>query len=378
MGKKTLLFDLTASQPNGGGKRHGGGKYCEKVFLAMCTKKASFKAFYDSSKYINPVILDSIKQNNIELHDIKNQNLQDLVSQQGITHLYTALPELIRPWPSCKILGTIHGLRSYEMPFDFFTNWQFDSGKIGFNTLLAFFLRLKEKKRLKSYYKKLLHSDQFEFITVSNHSKQIIQQLCPDKDIPIFYSPSTSNKECTQQKKESYFLLVSANRVEKNCIRAIIALDQLYSQKKISTNIKVKITGLSQPLFRYRLKNPSCFDFLGYVEEGELGNLYASCYGFIYPSLNEGFGYPPLEAMQYGIPIIASTAASIPEVCGQAALYFKPKSIQQLKDRIVKITNNTIHNDLSQKSLEQFKIITQRQKEDTEKLIDWIISSQQH
>lgn len=371
---KKLLFDLTAAQPNGSGKRHGGGKYCEMLFLAMSSKEKAFKAFYDSSKYINPIILDSIKLNNIELYDIKNHSLQNLVLQQGITHLYSALPELIRPWPNCKILGTIHGLRSYEMPFDFFSNWQFDSGLIGFNTISAYYFHFRNKKSVKKYYQTLLRSEQFDFITVSEHSKQIIQQIYPKKNIPVFYSPSTSIECVSDRKTDPFFLLVSANRVEKNCIRAIIALDELYSEKKISTTIKVKITGLNKPSFRYQLRNPKQFSFLDYVDEAELAHLYASSWCFIYPSLNEGFGYPPLEAMQYGIPVIASNASSIPEVCGNAALYINPKSITNIKDMIQQVCKKQTHEEMSGKSLHQFNIITRKQHEDTQKLIEWILS----
>jgi len=372
-----LLFDLTASQPNGSGKRHGGGKYCEVLFLSMIEKKIKFKAFYDSARYINPILLDKANQYNIEIYDIQENSLSTIVTNHNISHLYSALPELIRPWPNCKILGTIHGLRSYEMPFDFFSNWQFDSGLIGFNTISAYYFHLKNKRAIKKYYQTLLHTDQFDFITVSEHSKQIIQQICPQKNIPVFYSPSTSTECILTQKTDPFFLLVSANRVEKNCIRAIIALDELYSERSIPTAIKVKITGLSRPSFRYQLKNPNQFSFLDYVDEIELAHLYANCWCFIYPSLNEGFGYPPLEAMQYGVPVIASNLSSIPEVCGEAALYVNPKSIRQLKNKIIAVTSDQTYKNLSQKSLNQYKLITRRQKDDTEKLINWIIAHMQ-
>jgi glycosyltransferase involved in cell wall biosynthesis len=58
--------------------------------------------------------------------------------------------------------------------------------------------------------------------------------------------------------------------------------------------------------------------------ESELRNLYRQAKGLIYPSLYEGFGIPPLEAMASGIPVAASRVASIPEVCGEAAAYFDP------------------------------------------------------
>lgn len=368
-----LLFDLTASQPNGSGKRHGGGKYCEMLFLAICARKIPFKAFYDSSKYINPTILNAVKQNHIELYDISTQNLRDIVSTQGITHLYSALPELISPWPDCKILGTIHGLRNYEMPFDFFSNWQFDQGLIGFNTFVKFKNSFKEKKWQQRHYQSLLNLTNFSFVTVSHHSSSVIHSLSPQKNVPVFFPPSTASCIIPSNEKK-HFLLVSANRIEKNCVRAIIALDQLYSKRKLPPKITVKITGLNGPNFRYHLRNPKMFDFLGYVEDSSLAELYSSSWCFIYPSLNEGFGYPPIEAMQYGVPVIASNTSSIPEVCGSAVLYINPKSIINIKKRIQQVCEKKKHEELSKRSFHQFDVITRKQHEDTQKIIDWIIS----
>ena len=368
----SLLFDLTASQPNGSGKRHGGGKYCEMLFFAMCSKKINFKAFYDSSKYITPEILIIAKKADVIIFDIARQNLQDLISSENITSLYSALPEQIQPWPKCKILGTIHGLRNYEMPFDFFARWQFDSGLIGLSTLLAAKRYRKNKKKSLRYYQQLLNQKDFSFVTDSEYSKKIILSIECEKEIPVFFPPSTTLRSEIRT-SDDYFFMVSANRIEKNCIRAIIALDKLYSKGLIPFQKTVKITGLTESNFRYKLLCPRQFEFLGYVGEDELSKLYANSWCFIYPSLNEGFGYPPLEAMKYGVPVIASNAASIPEVCGKAALYFNPKSIAEIKKRIVDIQDKCIYSNLQKKGMKRFEEIEARQKEDLEKLIDWII-----
>jgi len=63
---------------------------------------------------------------------------------------------------------------------------------------------------------------------------------------------------------------------------------------------------------------------LGYVSDAELKALYQNAACFIFPSFYEGFGIPPLEAMACGCPVIASTAAAVREVCGDAPLYFDP------------------------------------------------------
>ena len=69
--------------------------------------------------------------------------------------------------------------------------------------------------------------------------------------------------------------------------------------------------------------------------------MYERAFCFVYPSLNEGFGYPPLKAMGYGTPVAASSATSIPEVCGDAACYFSPTNIDDMANRILRIDLNT-------------------------------------
>jgi glycosyltransferase involved in cell wall biosynthesis len=64
--------------------------------------------------------------------------------------------------------------------------------------------------------------------------------------------------------------------------------------------------------------------WLGYVDDATLCWLYANCFAFVYVSLAEGFGLPPLEAMSLGAPVLASSTTSIPEVCGPAALLVDP------------------------------------------------------
>ncbi len=72
----------------------------------------------------------------------------------------------------------------------------------------------------------------------------------------------------------------------------------------------------------------------GYVDDRELARLYAGAIALVYPSRYEGFGMPPLEAMTIGCPVIASRMSSIPEVCGDAALYVDPWSEQGLAEAL--------------------------------------------
>ena len=79
---------------------------------------------------------------------------------------------------------------------------------------------------------------------------------------------------------------------------------------------------------------PATVKRVGYVSDGELRALYEQAACFVHPSLYEGFGLPPLEAMCCGCPVIAADAASIPEVCGDAAVYCDPRSPADLARKL--------------------------------------------
>jgi glycosyltransferase involved in cell wall biosynthesis len=81
--------------------------------------------------------------------------------------------------------------------------------------------------------------------------------------------------------------------------------------------------------------------YLGYLSNLELAYLYNLASAFIYASLYEGFGIPPLEAMACGTPIIVSRSASLPEVCGDAAYYIDPLRIDSISDGMYKVFNDS-------------------------------------
>jgi glycosyltransferase involved in cell wall biosynthesis len=90
---------------------------------------------------------------------------------------------------------------------------------------------------------------------------------------------------------------------------------------------------------------PAAVKRVGYVSDGELRALYEHAACFVHPSRYEGFGLPPLEAMRCGCPVIAAEAASIPEVCGDAALYFDPASPAELADKLAALMANPAERD---------------------------------
>lgn len=90
-----------------------------------------------------------------------------------------------------------------------------------------------------------------------------------------------------------------------------------------------------------------------------LANLYKYAEAFVYPSIYEGFGLPPLEAMQYATPVIVSNSSSIPEVVGDAGIYFNAEDIEDIAFKIDSVLQNSeLKKELSKKGLEQVKLFS--------------------
>ena len=99
---------------------------------------------------------------------------------------------------------------------------------------------------------------------------------------------------------------------------------------------------LSGPLFEVIEKSPARDRIVltDYLRDDDLRALYSSCRAFVYPSIHEGFGLPPLEAMACGAPVIASRIPALEETTGGAALLFDPKSPAELARNILELLEN--------------------------------------
>lgn len=96
--------------------------------------------------------------------------------------------------------------------------------------------------------------------------------------------------------------------------------------------------------------------FIGYAEGADLVALYSMAAAFVFPSLYEGFGIPPLEAMACGCPVITSNGSSLPEVVGNAALLVDPYSLEDIARAIDAVLSDpTLAHDLKQKGFERVK-----------------------
>ena len=384
-----LLFNLVAVQPIHSAKFHGGGSYGEVIFWALVKRGAKFSCAYDSRKYLDPEILEACKQKDIPLFDISVQTPQEIIDENQIDTFYTPLYSLEKKWDiNVKdFVFTWHGVRALEMQY----SWAGVGFAKKFGQKFEALVRYRESWK-KHYYKpkyqdlaKRMAEGKARTITVSEHSRASIKSFFPellDLEIPVFYSPMTAYEPegflPPGVATKKYFLLTSGARWEKNNLRAAMAFDELvsmYQSQGKPFDFKMVITGAANPKAYLRhLKHKDHFVLLGYVENKELEFLHKNAYAFVFPSLNEGFGYPPVQSMRYGVPVAASGTTSIPEVCGDAVLYFDPYSVSEIKNRLVQLLDSKIYDEYAARAPKRYAQVHARQVEDLEKAVDFILN----
>jgi len=95
---------------------------------------------------------------------------------------------------------------------------------------------------------------------------------------------------------------------------------------------------------------------------------------FVYPTLHEGFGYPPLEAMKYGSLCACSANSSVTEICGDAVLYFNPFDENEICCRVLQSFDKEIRAEKAARMKEHFERITRRQLRDIDGIVDEILN----
>ena len=171
------------------------------------------------------------------------------------------------------------------------------------------------------------------------------------------FSLTSAKTNVPQGYRRPYLLYVGSRNGYKNFIRFVNA----YAAPKIKNFFNLVMFGGDRlndrelSLFD-KLKIPR--DSLQQVngDDAMLAGYYKNASLFVYPSLYEGFGIPPLEAMNFGCPVACSNTSSIPEIVGNAAILFNPYSVDSMRDSIISILyNDKIKSSLILKGFKQIK-----------------------
>lgn len=164
--------------------------------------------------------------------------------------------------------------------------------------------------------------------------------------------------------QKPFLLYVGAAYPHKNLDGLIRAFKKLNRSKEF----QLVLVG-SGDYFYERLKKESAdvpgLIFTGYVSEGELSALYDRARAFVFPSLYEGFGLPPVEAQAHDLPVVSSNRGSLAEVLGQSALFFNPEDDKDMLDKLRQImTDNNLRQSLRAKGEENIKRFSWRKMTD--------------
>jgi len=164
--------------------------------------------------------------------------------------------------------------------------------------------------------------------------------------------------------EESEYLLSVCTLEPRKNLKTLIGAYRNILEKGKAENLDLVLTGASGWKSESLIEEIASMNDLyqnrihltGFVPDKELAALYSSAFAFVYPSYYEGFGLPPLEAMQCGVPVISSGTSSLPEVIGKAGIYIEPDSETELVNAILKLRNNRVLRDsLSKKSVARAK-----------------------
>lgn len=186
-----------------------------------------------------------------------------------------------------------------------------------------------------------------EIITITHFSKTRLHQLPPFKSIPIQVvyqasglSESLAPSDFKSTTQAAYFLHVGVLEKRKNLGLLIQAFNQL-TKKEGYESLRLVLVGQRGPretLDDYdhlvdlvsSLGLTDQVDFTGYVSQEQLASYFQHALGYVFPSTNEGFGLPVLEAFSFGLPVIISRQGALMEVAGDAALILETNEEESL------------------------------------------------
>ena len=208
------------------------------------------------------------------------------------------------------------------------------------------------------------HATKEDLVKLTKVDKDRIVVIHNGYDSNLFKPIALSNGEIEKFRKryglpEDFVLYVGTLEKRKNVEVLIKALGMLREKGKKYTLVVVgkkgwKYENVFRLIRRYKLKDQIIFT--GYVPKVDLPMFYNLAKVFVYPSLYEGFGLPPLEAMACGCPVISSNVSSIPEVVGDAGILINPRDADELAKNIEEVMESeTLQKELMHKGMHRAK-----------------------
>lgn len=402
-----ILIDLSSAQPQNAVRVNGGGEYAYRILNEIIN--------YPIEKEIEILLNDNLGENKNVITTCKDKriavkrysrikDIEEIIDLGGYSTVvfpvcYSKYYEL-EISQHVKVITIIHDLCEVYYSEIHPQYGRYINGRINGllrrwrDTFLASYHR-----RIAIYrHNKLMHINENQrIITVSYYTKNTFRyyldiSIEEYENIMVCYTPkkfmlsknNTSLDFCQKYDliSEKYFLLTSACRWTKNNAIALLALDELFSDiqyENLFCGFKVLVLGVTKEYERYYksiLNHVERFVFVGYVSDEELSAIYQNMHLLLFPSLLEGFGMPPVEAMEFGKCSACSATMSIPEICGDAAIYFDPYDIESIKKAILQSFDSEFMCSINENVSRRYTWIEQKRKRDMNTLMQIVFQDE--
>lgn len=376
-----VLFDLvTVSRVT------GAGEFVRRVAHGLMeeTKSSDIIFVYDSRRLshaypdLEPDLLGS---RGYEIADVADKSIAEIADQYAADVFFIGCAQF---WTrvrgiedvKCRVVCVVHDLAAEEKQSNFIELWAYMwEGKAKFLChWLRNALKIKDSLLLRPLVNLSHKNDQVQFMAVSEYTRTSLHYHydIPEEKIGIVYSPerlfarrgSIENADLKRlvESGRRYYLIVNAGKRMKNAGQAIRAFRRFASEHG---DVCLVTVGSIPKLYEGHVSLP-------FLCESDLEQAYANCYALLYPSLFEGFGYPPLEAMKYSKPVLCSNVCSMPEILGSAPLFFSPFYATDIYRALEQLDSKYL--SLAERSAEQYAVVRNLQQESLRALLDMMES----
>lgn len=384
-----ILFDFITTQPSIG----GAAEYVRSVYYKLLNEIRSFAhdveivGIIDSSighYAYEDLTPDKLKRNCAKVVDINEMSLAKIIQELRIDRVFIGMAQQWGHYElatiTCPVVVVIHDICQEEFEQNNIVKYLMLS-----NPQMLFKHLLKEKIQgnialsMMAPYERLFERENFNIVAVSNYTKySLMHQYSLSEDrIRVLYSPERQMEDSIFVKNETlrelitigetYYLMLNANRAVKNVEKTLRAFKEF---QLIEPNSKIVTVG-----YKGNSQYPGHI-VLPFLSETDLVNAMKKSYALVFPSLFEGFGYPPVEAMKFSKPVLVSNVTSMPGILGDAPIYFSPFYESDIYAAFCRLKESD-YNTIAVMSRHQYDSINARQKRDLSTLIKMICTDEE-
>ena len=261
--------------------------------------------------------------------------------------IFHATEHLLPPLKNARTVFTLH-----DLIFQFFPEYHLPLNRWFLQNAMPYFLRRADAIIAVSECTK---RDAIRFYNLPSEKITVIYEAADPALRPESDPNRIAEVRARYANDQPFLFFVSVIEPRKN-IRALVDALQVLRERGFPHRLLVagRKGWLYQATFDYVRQTgmQSQVVFLDHVPDADLPALFAACDAFVFPSLYEGFGLSPLEAMACGAPVVCSNASSLPEVVGDAALLVNPRDIGEIANAVERvITDRALRDELRGRGL---------------------------